>query len=87
MASYTATWVGPPSNPAQEDDVPEAGEAATDPFESWLGWLSEARDAIDEGDGDPEDLDNLLAVILERERRLQSLARDYELEEETEKLC
>jgi predicted RNase H-like nuclease (RuvC/YqgF family) len=65
MASYTATWVGPPSNPAQQDDVPEAGEAATDPFESWLDWLEEARDAIDQGDGDPDDLDNLLAVILE----------------------
>jgi hypothetical protein len=50
---------------SQQDDAPEAGEAATDPFESWLGWLSEARDAIDEGDGDSEDLDNILALVLE----------------------
>jgi len=64
MASYTVTRIGPPSNPAQQDDAPEAAEAAT-PFESWIDWLSEARDAIDEGDGDPDDLDNLLAVILE----------------------
>ena len=64
MASYTATWVGPPSNSAQQDDVPEAAEAAT-PFESWLDWLEEARDAIAEGEGDPDDADTLLAVILE----------------------
>jgi hypothetical protein len=29
----------------------------------------------------------LLAVILERERRLQSLTRDFELEEELEQVC
>ena len=29
----------------------------------------------------------LLAIILERERRLASLSRDLDLEEETEKLC
>jgi len=29
----------------------------------------------------------LLAVILEREKRLQSLVRDFELEEETEQTC
>jgi hypothetical protein len=29
----------------------------------------------------------LLAIILERERRLESLAKDLELEEETEQLC
>ncbi len=29
----------------------------------------------------------LLAVILERERLLQSLARDFELEEELEQVC
>jgi hypothetical protein len=62
MASYTVTRIGPPSNPAQQDDAPEAAET---PFESWLGWLSEARDAIDEGDGDSEDLDNILALVLE----------------------
>jgi septal ring factor EnvC (AmiA/AmiB activator) len=62
MASYTVTRIGPPSNPAQQDDAPEAAET---PFESWLGWLSEAREAIDEGDGDSEDLDNLLALVLE----------------------
>jgi len=48
---------------------PEAAEAAekaaTDPFESWLGWLEEARDEIDQGDGDPDDVDNLLALALE----------------------
>jgi hypothetical protein len=65
MASYTVTRIGPPSNPAQQDDAPEAAEAAETPFESWLDWLEEARDAIDPGDGDPDDLDNLLAVILE----------------------
>jgi hypothetical protein len=64
MASYTATWVGPPSNSAQQDGVPEAAEAAT-PFECWIDWLSEARDAIDEGEGDPDDLDNILALVLE----------------------
>jgi hypothetical protein len=64
MASYIATWVGPPSNSAQQDDVPEVAEAAT-PFESWLDWLEEARDAIAEGEGDPDDADTLLAVILE----------------------
>jgi hypothetical protein len=63
MVSYTVTF-GPPSNPAQQDDTTEATEAAT-PFESWLDWLEEARDAIGQGDGDPDDLDNLLAVILE----------------------
>jgi septal ring factor EnvC (AmiA/AmiB activator) len=62
MASYTVTRIGPPSNPAQQDDAPEAAET---PFESWLGWLSEAREAIDEGDGDSEDLDNILALVLE----------------------
>ena len=29
----------------------------------------------------------LLAIILERQRRLELLARDFELEEETEKPC
>jgi hypothetical protein len=63
MVSYTVTF-GPPSNPAQQDDTTEATEAAT-PFESWLDWLEEARDTIEQGDGDPDDLDTLLAVVLE----------------------
>ena len=62
MASYTVTRIGPPSNPAQQDDAPEAAET---PFEVLAGWPSEARDAIDEGDGDSEDLDKILAVVLE----------------------
>jgi hypothetical protein len=64
MASYTVTRISPPSNPAQRDDAHEAGEAAT-PFEAWTDWLEEARDTIEQGDGDPDDLDTLLAVVLE----------------------
>jgi predicted RNase H-like nuclease (RuvC/YqgF family) len=64
MASYTATWVGPPSNPAQ-DDTAEAAEEAATPFEAWTDWLEEARDAIAEGDGDPDDTDTILALVLE----------------------
>jgi hypothetical protein len=61
MSTYSVSL----GHSAQQDDVPEAGEAAT-PFESWLDWLEEARDEIDQGDGDPDDLDTLLAVTLER---------------------
>ena len=49
---------------ASTPDTAEADEAAT-PFDSWLGWLDEARDAIDQGGGDCQDLDSLLAVILD----------------------
>jgi hypothetical protein len=31
----------------------------------WFDWLEEARDTIEQGDGDPDDLDTLLAVVLE----------------------
>jgi predicted RNase H-like nuclease (RuvC/YqgF family) len=64
MASYTATWVGPPSNSAQ-DDTAEAAEEAATPFEAWTDWLEEARDTIAEGDGDPDDTDTILAFLLE----------------------
>jgi hypothetical protein len=87
MASYTVTRISPPSNPTQQDDVTEADEAAT-PFEAWTDWLDEARDAIDEGDGDPDDTDTILAVILEhiagggpdaianKEARLEEILRE-----------
>lgn len=49
---------------ASTPDTAEADEAAT-PFESWIDWLEETRETIDENDGDPEDLDTILAVVLE----------------------
>jgi hypothetical protein len=67
---------------------PEAAEEAATPFESWLDWLDKARDTIDEGGGDPEDFDSLLAVILEhivaggpdavarREERVEEVLRE-----------
>jgi hypothetical protein len=64
MVAYTVTRISPPSNPAQQDDSAEAAEAP-DALESWLDWLHEARDVIDQGDGDPDDLDNILALALE----------------------
>ena len=64
MVAYTVTRISPPSNPAQQDDSAEAAEAPG-AFEAWIDWLEEARDAIAEGDGDPDDLDTLLAVVLE----------------------
>jgi hypothetical protein len=87
MASYTVTRISPPSNPTQQDDAHEAGEAAT-PFEAWTNWLEEARDTIAEGDGDPDDTDTILAVILEhiagggpdaianKEARLEEILRE-----------
>jgi hypothetical protein len=62
MATYTVNLnLGHSTIPP---DTTEAAEAAT-PFESWLDWLEEARDTIAEGDGDPDDTDTILAVILE----------------------
>ena len=58
---------GPPSNPAQQDDAAEATEAreAADTFNSWVAWLDDLRSAIDQGGGDSEDPDSLLASILD----------------------
>ena len=65
MSTYSVSL----GHSAQQDDsvetVEAAEEAAETPFESWLGWLSEARDEIAENDGDPDDLDNIFAVVLE----------------------
>jgi septal ring factor EnvC (AmiA/AmiB activator) len=67
---------------------PEAAEEAATPFESWLDWFGEARETIDDGGGDSEDLDTLLAVILEhivaggpdavarREERVEEVLRE-----------
>jgi hypothetical protein len=49
---------------AQPVEAAKTEETAT-PFDAWTGWLEEARDTIDQGDGDPDDLDTLLAVVLE----------------------
>jgi hypothetical protein len=67
MASYTVHMVGPPSNPAHEHDAAEATEAreAADTFDSWIAWLDDLRSAIDQGGGDSEDPDSLLASILD----------------------
>ena len=67
MASYTVNLVGPPSNPAHEHDASEATEAreAADTFDSWIAWLDDLRSAIDQGGGDSEDPDSLLASILD----------------------
>jgi len=66
MASYTVHMIGLPNNPAQEQDAAEATEAreAADTFDSWIAWLDDLRSAIDQGGGDSEDPDSLLASIL-----------------------
>jgi hypothetical protein len=66
MATYTVNLnLGRSTPPDDTTEATEAAEAAT-PFDSWLDWLGEAREAIDEGGGDPDDdLDSLLAIVLE----------------------
>ena len=53
------------STPPEAAETAEAAEEAATPFESWLDWFGEARETIDEGGGDPEDLDTLLALLAE----------------------
>jgi hypothetical protein len=56
----------PATNPAHEHDTAEATEAreAADTFDSWIAWLDDLRSAIDQGGGDSQDPDSLLASIL-----------------------
>ena len=63
MPAY-AISLGHSAQPVEAAKTDETAEAAT-PFEAWTDWLEEARDAIEQGDGDPDDLDTLLAVVLE----------------------
>jgi hypothetical protein len=52
---------------AQQPEAPETTEAddAAEAFDSWLGWIAEARDSLYRGGGDPEDIDGLLALVLD----------------------
>jgi hypothetical protein len=63
MTAYSVS-MGHSAPQVETPEAAETGDAET-PFEAWTGWLEAARDAIDQADGDPDDLDNLLAVILE----------------------
>ena len=70
MATYAATRTGAPHNPAARQAVDaqeeaEAREFAADDYEHWCDWLDQARDGIDRAGGDCEDLDSLLACILQ----------------------
>lgn len=75
-----------PPNAADAADTAEP-EADT-PFEHWLDWLEETRETIAEGDGDPDDIDAVIALALEhivgggpdavatRDARLEEVLRD-----------
>ena len=61
---FYAVSLGHSAQPVEAAKTDETAETATS-FEAWIDWLEEARDRIAEGDGDPDDLDTLLAVVLE----------------------
>jgi hypothetical protein len=63
MPAY-AISLGHSAQPVEAAKTDETAETATS-FEAWIDWLEEARDTIEQGDGDPDDLNTLLAVVLE----------------------
>ena len=63
MPAY-AISLGHSAQPVEAAKTDETAETTTS-FEAWIDWLEEARDTIEQGDGDPDDLDTLLAVVLE----------------------
>jgi chromosome segregation ATPase len=65
MATYSVSLGHNYTPPNTADAAEAAEEAAATPLEHWLGWLEAMRDEIDQADGDPDDLDNLLGLALE----------------------
>lgn len=94
MASYTAILTKPLINPARQDapETRETDEAAVANYDAWIDWLDDAKAGIAAAGGDYEDLDGLLAVILDHvtteaeaaakgaEERAGKYARDVLLE-------
>jgi hypothetical protein len=61
VTSYTVNLnLAGPASTAQQDDTAEA-----DASDFWIAWLDDLRSAIDQGGGDSEDPDSLLASILD----------------------